>query len=143
VVLAAVAVVLAVEDQAEAGNTVDIVLKYFELGISLFNNQEYYLAHECFEKAWVKANLENKLFLQGLVQISVGSYHFANGNYINAFKQYTKCINKMEKFSPVYMNINVEKLICWINDLFLEMNLFNNDIVVTKKIKLIYLINSN
>ena len=98
------------EVQAEAGNKNTTVLKYFELGVLLFNNQEFYLAHESFEKAWNITEEKNKLFLQGLVQISVGSYFCLNSNYINSVKQYKKGITKLELFRPVFMNVDVEKI---------------------------------
>ncbi|MFH0734584.1 MAG: DUF309 domain-containing protein [bacterium] len=128
------------EVQAEAGNKDKIVFKYFELGLFLFNNQEFYLAHESFEKAWNITDNKDKLFLQGLIQISVGSYFCLNCNYINAVKQYKKGINKLELFRPVFMNVDVEKLLFWINELLLEMNFTKNDIILTKKIKSICLI---
>lgn len=51
-------------------------------GISLFNNAEFFDAHEALEDVWRAAPPENKKFLQGLVQVAVAFHHYSTGNRI-------------------------------------------------------------
>jgi len=51
-------------------------------GISLFNNAEFFDAHEALEDIWRAAPPENKKFLQGLVQVAVAFHHYSTGNRV-------------------------------------------------------------
>jgi predicted metal-dependent hydrolase len=51
-------------------------------GISLFNNAEFFDAHEALEDVWRAAPPENKKFLQGLVQVAVAFHHYSTGNRV-------------------------------------------------------------
>ena len=46
-------------------------------GISLFNNAEFFDAHEALEDIWRAAPPENKKFLQGMVQVAVAFHHYS------------------------------------------------------------------
>lgn len=50
------------------------------LGIALFNQSEFFEAHEALEEVWRAAPAEQKKFLQGLVQAAVAFHHFSAGN---------------------------------------------------------------
>jgi predicted metal-dependent hydrolase len=47
-----------------------------ERGVALFNAGRYWEAHEAWEEAWLELENEEKLFLQGLIQVAAG-YHKA------------------------------------------------------------------
>lgn len=90
----------------EVGNNHFDIDKYFNLGIRLYNNEEYYLAHDCFEIVW--KNIEkDKVFYQGLIQISVANYHYKKKNYKSAVEQYKKGIDKLKQYIPYYLKIDV------------------------------------
>lgn len=80
-------------------------------GIKLFNDHDYFSAHDFFENMWNETDGNNKLFFQGLVQVLVGCYHIVCGNIRGAVSQFSKSKSKLKKFSPVYLNVNVNKLI--------------------------------
>ncbi len=42
-------------------------------GIKLFNNSDFFAAHDFFEGLWMEAK-KDKLFYQGLIQVSVGCF---------------------------------------------------------------------
>lgn len=57
-------------------------------GVVLFNQQDYFEAHEVWEDLWAeRMGLEHQ-FLQGLIQVAVGLCHFINGNLRGAKKLY-------------------------------------------------------
>ena len=51
-------------------------------GIKLFNNAEFFDAHEALEDIWRAAPPENKKFLQGLIQVAVAFHHHSTGNRV-------------------------------------------------------------
>lgn len=108
----------------EAGNA-----KYFELGVLLFNNEEYFLAHECFEKLWaqIDENDPRKLFYQGLIQYAVGCYHLKNNNIKSSVSQFIKAKEKLKNYLPLYKNLDIFNLYKNLNNIVIC--LLNNKIV--------------
>jgi predicted metal-dependent hydrolase len=51
-------------------------------GITLFNQAEFFDAHEALEDIWRAAPPENKKFLQGLIQVAVAFHHYSTGNRV-------------------------------------------------------------
>lgn len=80
-------------------------------GIGLFNESDFFSAHHFFEDCWINCDRQEKLFFQGLVQISVGCYHLLNGNYNGSISQLTKGQLKLNCFIPFYHDINILKLV--------------------------------
>lgn len=108
-------------------------------GIDLFNNHMFFEAHDFFEDIWMECDNKDRLFFQGLVQISVGCFHFISGNYKGALSQWKKSSGKLKKYLPKYRKIDIESLIIDLNVLILEVeNGFNdnkNKIEIIPKIK--------
>lgn len=52
----------------------------FEMGLALFNDGEYFHAHEVWEELWHLETGPEKLFAQGLVQFAVVLVHHERGN---------------------------------------------------------------
>ena len=78
-------------------------------GIKLFNDGNYFEAHDYFEEMWADNRTEKKDFFQGLVQISVGTYHFSSENFEGALSQYSRGLEKLEKYPDDFENINLLK----------------------------------
>ncbi len=79
-------------------------------GVELFNNYNFFEAHDYFEDIWFEAASNEKLFFQGLVQISVGCYHLICGNLKGAKSQLTKGNCKLKGFEPSFYNMNITEL---------------------------------
>jgi predicted metal-dependent hydrolase len=54
----------------------------YRRGISLFNQAQFFDAHEALEDVWRAAPPENKKFLQGLIQVAVAFHHYSTGNRV-------------------------------------------------------------
>lgn len=80
-------------------------------GILLFNNGQFFEAHDYFEAIWIENSGEERLFLQGIIQIAVGCFHLVSGNYKGAVSQFKKANTKLEKYPPVYMGVNLDGLL--------------------------------
>ena len=92
-------------------------------GISLFNESDFFSAHDFFEDCWIECDREERLFFQGLVQISVGCYHLLNQNYKGCLSQFKKGTTKLKNFRPTHRNINLEKLVNEIESLIKIVNM--------------------
>ena len=87
----------------------------FHSGLKLFNNREFYDAHEYWEELWLEYQLEDKKFIQGLIQMTVAYYHLSTDNKKGALSLLNKCLNKMELFTPSNRGIDVVGIIDRIN----------------------------
>ena len=84
---------------------------FIDEGIKLFNKADFFAAHDFFEDIWIDAKNEDKLFFQGLVQISVGCYRLICGNFSGAKSQLRKGEEKLNRFSPAFLKVDVEELL--------------------------------
>ncbi len=109
-------------------------------GIKLFNNSDFFAAHDFFEDLWMEANYDDKKFYQGLVQISVGCFHLICGNLNGAKSQILKGINKLLDFIPEYNSLELTKLISKFKKILIDLNEINISLI-RKKIPVLELLN--
>ena len=48
--------------------------------LNLFNNQEWYKAHDAFEEIWNTVDGDERQVIQGILQVSVSQFHLSKGN---------------------------------------------------------------
>ncbi len=105
-------------------------------GIELFNDGAYFEAHDFFENLWMEAEKDERDFYQGMVQVSVGSYHLICGNYTGALSQYQKGVQKLDKYKKSIKIINLNFFLEEIERLINKIIMFNSkkiyNIEVTK-----------
>jgi predicted metal-dependent hydrolase len=76
-------------------------------GIVLFNRGDFFEAHEVWESLWMETHGPEKPFVQGLIQAAVGLCHFCNGNVRGAAKLYKSSRDYMQRFAPVFWDLDV------------------------------------
>ena len=54
--------------------------KAFKEAIDLFNNQQWYEAHDAFEDIWNDLVGDERQIVQGILQVSVSQFHLNKGN---------------------------------------------------------------
>jgi len=84
--------------------------------IEEFNGGRYFECHDTLEALWVLASGEERRFLQGLIQVSVGFYHFFNANPSGALSQWGKGTGKLREFAPAYAGIDLDPLLRSVHD---------------------------
>jgi len=84
-------------------------------GIKIFNDGDYFAAHDFFEDLWHSAESKNRNFFQGLTQLSVSCFHFVSGNFSGSLSQLEKAKTKLLQYLPDYMEINLTQLLSDIN----------------------------
>ena len=77
-------------------------------GISEFNRGYYFEAHDTLEALWMETSGTDRLFLQGLIQVSVGFYHLSNENFKGAVSQLTKGLLKLENYLPEHRGVELK-----------------------------------
>ncbi len=83
----------------------------FKRGIEEFNRHYFFEAHDTLEDLWHETRGHDRLFLQGLIQISVGFYHFQNRNFKGAFSQWSKADAKLSQYRPAHRQMNLDTLL--------------------------------
>jgi uncharacterized protein len=90
--------------------------QYFR-GINLFNNAQFFDAHEALEDIWRAAPTENKKFLQGLVQVAVAFHHYSTGNRVGMRSVLERAIRNLAEpsgsFGQIELPVLLESLTQW------------------------------
>src|SRR3954466_2749928 len=77
-------------------------------GILLFNQGDFFEAHEVWEQLWMDTAGPDKQFYQGLIQAAVALCHYCNGNVRGAAKLYHSSRDYMRKYDPHFQGLNQE-----------------------------------
>ena len=85
-------------------------LEQLKRGIDEFNNRCFFEAHDTLEDLWRETSGYDKLFLQGLIQVSVGFYHLFNDNYKGAVSQFSKGLTKLSGYRPAHRGVELQRL---------------------------------
>ncbi len=79
-------------------------------GIRLFNGGQYFACHEVLEEAWTPERDPRRLFLQSLIHLAVGLYHWQRGNPTGAGRQLRKGLRKLAGYLPSCEGIDTARL---------------------------------
>ncbi len=79
----------------------------FQNGVILFNSGEFFKAHEVWEEIWLTAPSDEKLFLQGLIQLAAAFHHYSRGNRAGMQSLVTTALEKLDKFPDVFSGLNL------------------------------------
>jgi hypothetical protein len=100
--------------------------KLFQEGMKQYKAMDYFEAHEAWEDLWSDYYLEDKKFVQGLIQLAVSFVHIGNGNLNGAKSLLRKSKEKFQEFSAVHRGINVSVLLNQIEMVRLTYDSLNN-----------------
>ena len=71
----------------------------------MFNEEEFFDAHEVWEDVWQEYRGDDRTFLQALIQIAAGFYHAQCDNPRGARSQVTKGLKKLEPYASDHQTI--------------------------------------
>lgn len=74
----------------------------FKRGVEQFNNGYFFECHDTLEEIWMETVGHDRMFLQGLIQVSVGFYHLFNKNFKGAVSQFMKGLKKLDHYRPAH-----------------------------------------
>jgi len=90
-------------------------------GIELFNECEFFEAHETWEELWTEYRGEGRKFYQGIIQVAVAMQHFTNGNLRGAKKVYVTSRNYLQAYPAVYEGLDLEAFLAQYERCFEEV----------------------
>ena len=79
-------------------------------GIKLFNQGEYYQAHEPLEAAWIETQSPERDLYQGILQIGLAYYQISQGNYRGALKMFKRGQRNLAPLGETMLGINITRL---------------------------------
>ena len=80
-------------------------------GIQLFNEHEYFDAHEAWEDVWHMAYGIKHDFYQGMIQCAVALEHYRRSNPRGVVSLYKSYRPKFEHVPPMFMGLDVPKFL--------------------------------
>ena len=81
------------------------------LGIQLFNQQQFFEAHEALEAAWKEEKGPMRNLYRGILQVAVGYYHIRRGNITGARKMFKRCRPWLTLFPARCQGVDLARLI--------------------------------
>ncbi len=75
-------------------------------GVLLFNEGDFFGAHEVWEDVWSESHGEARRFVQGLIQAAVGLCHFGNGNLAGARKLFYSSTDYLRACSTPFQGLD-------------------------------------
>ncbi len=82
----------------------------FLKGLEAYHLGKYNDAHEFWEDLWSHYYLKDKIFIQGLIMLTVSFAHLQYGNLNGAKGLIKKCQEKFVDFNGIHRKINVDNL---------------------------------
>lgn len=80
-------------------------------GVELFNRQEFYEAHEAWEAGWTDELSDDRVLLQGLIQVAAGFYKLQVGAPQGTVKLLEQGLLKLRRFVGRSRGVDLEALL--------------------------------
>ena len=80
-------------------------------GLAQFNRGEFFECHEVLEAVWLEASGEDKVFLQGLIQVAVSFYHLRRRNFAGSSRLLRAALEKLSSPSRCRQLIDTASLL--------------------------------
>ena len=79
-------------------------------GAQQFNDGLYFECHDTLEEAWSGIRGEARDFFQGLIQVSVGLYHWRNGNPGGAMTLLDRGLKRLARYGDLFLGLDLAAL---------------------------------
>lgn len=83
----------------------------YRRGIQLFNERNFFDAHEVWEDVWRESNGTEKKFLQGLIQVAVAFHHHSTGNLVGARSLLERARRNLAEYPGEFCGIALASLL--------------------------------
>ena len=80
-------------------------------GIELFNQGEFYQAHEPLEEAWMKTLSPERDLYQGILQIGLAYHQITRGNYRGSLKMFQRGFRNLSPLGDGLLGIDLAQLL--------------------------------
>ena len=76
--------------------------------VNLFNNHEWYEAHDAFEEIWYSVDGDERQVIQGILQVSVSQFHLSKGNLKGATILLGEGLGRIKSRTKINLGIDLE-----------------------------------
>ncbi len=76
--------------------------------LNLFNNCEWYEAHDAFEEIWNSVDGDERQVIQGILQVSVSQFHLSNGNLNGATILLGEGLGRIKNRTKINLGIDLD-----------------------------------
>ena len=80
----------------------------FVYALNLFNNQQWYEAHDAFEDIWNTLDGDERQIIQGILQVSVSQFHLSKGNLNGATILLGEGLGRIKSRTDIDLGIDLE-----------------------------------
>ncbi len=79
-------------------------------GLERYHAGEFFAAHEAWESVWLEAPEPEKMFLQGLIQVTAAYHHFQRNNLLGTTLLLQAALGRLERYQSCFGGISVTLL---------------------------------
>ena len=76
-------------------------------GLRCYQEGEFFAAHEAWEGVWLEAQEPEKMFLQGLIQVTAAFHHFDRNNLQGTALLLRAALGRLERYPACFGGISV------------------------------------
>ena len=80
----------------------------FSIALDLFNNHQWYEAHDAFEEIWNYVDGDERQVIQGILQVSVSQFHLSKGNLNGATILLGEGLGRIKTRTKINLGIDLE-----------------------------------
>ena len=91
------------------------------VALNLFNNHEWYEAHDAFEEIWYSVDGEERQVIQGILQVSVSQFHLSKGNLNGATILLGEGLGRIKTRTDVNIGLDLESFCKSLEDLLRKL----------------------
>ncbi|MCZ6820224.1 MAG: DUF309 domain-containing protein [Calditrichaeota bacterium] len=88
----------------------------FRRGIALFNDGQFWDAHEAWEEIWKRHPESSRIFFQGLIQVAAGFHQLRRTIFHGVDKHLRNALWKLRPFQPHCLGINLKLFVHSVQD---------------------------
>ena len=92
------------------------------IALNLFNNHEWYEAHDAFEEIWNNVDGDERQVIQGILQVSVSQYHLSKGNLNGATILLGEGLGRIKTRTNVNLGLDLVSLCQCLDDLLKKLH---------------------
>ena len=91
------------------------------IALKIFNNHEWYEAHDAFEDIWNSVNGDERQVIQGILQVSVSQFHLSKGNLNGATILLGEGLGRIKPRTKINIGIDLESFCRCLEDLLRKL----------------------
>ena len=91
------------------------------IALNLFNNHQWYEAHDAFEEIWNSVDGDERQVIQGILQVSVSQFHLSKGNLNGATILLGEGLGRIKTRTKVNLGIDLDSFCRCLEDLLRKL----------------------